>query len=416
VRPDGTIRWIRDQAFPVAGPNGRVARVVGVARDVTERQELEKQYRQAQKMEAIGQLAGGVAHDFNNLLTAIQFNTSLLQATDGLPAEASECAQDIERTVQRAAGLTRQLLSFSRNQVMQARDIELNDVVGGSVKLLGRIIGEDVGLEVDQTAEALPIHGDAGMIEQLIMNLAVNARDAMPRGGVIALATRCVTRDGRRTAQLSIRDTGSGIPPDVLSKIFEPFFTTKDVGRGTGLGLAMVHGIVEQHRGTIEVSSELGRGTEFRIGLPLIGSAPAALEPQPTALPVVSTRAAHDCTILIVEDEPRVRHLLDLILTRAGYRVHTAGDGAAGLEQWRTYRSDIDLVVTDIVMPKGMTGADLARAIAVEDPACPILFTSGYAPEHLTQDMAFEEGVNFLPKPISAARLLAAVRRRLDTG
>jgi len=412
VRPDGTIRWIRDQAFPVRDAAGRVLRVVGVARDITERHDLEKQFRQAQKMEAVGQLAGGVAHDFNNILTAIQFNAALLQSTDGLPDEAVECAQDIELAVQRATALTRQLLTFSRKQVMQTRNVDLNTVVTELTSMLRRIIGEDVVVQVQCAADPLPVHADPGMIEQVIMNLAVNARDAMPDGGIVVIETAAAVVQGVPYARLSVRDTGSGMTPEVRARVFEPFFTTKSAGRGTGLGLAMVHGTVEQHGGFIDIDSEVGRGTTVTVSIPCL----TAVAPEetrhasPTALRASTTAGR---LILVVEDEEHVRQLIRRILVRAGYRVLLAEHGVAALAQWAKHKDAIALVLTDIVMPEGMTGADLAKAIHRDSPACPVVFTSGYAPEAVTQQVELIEGVNFLPKPPTVTRLLAIVERAI---
>lgn len=413
VRPDGAVRWIRDQAFPVRDSGGRVLRVVGVARDITERYDLEKQFRQAQKMEAVGQLAGGVAHDFNNILTAIQFNASLLESTDDLPAEAAECARDIEQAVQRAAGLTRQLLTFSRKQVMQMRHLDLNGIVTELTTMLRRIIGEDIVVDVQCTTDALPVRADPGMIEQVLMNLAVNARDAMPDGGTVSIETTAALVEGVPYARLSVRDTGTGMPAEVQARVFEPFFTTKGAGRGTGLGLAMVHGIVAQHHGFIEIDSVVGRGTTFRVYVPCVPAAAlddsASPSPEPLRPPATSGQR-----ILVVEDEAGVRQLISTILTRAGYRVLVAEHGVAALAQWAAHKDTIALVLTDIVMPEGMTGADLAREIRRDSPSCPILFTSGYAPEAARQDVELREGVNFLPKPLTAARLLSVVARALS--
>jgi PAS domain S-box-containing protein len=413
IRPDGTLRWIRDQAFPVRNADGRVLRIVGVARDITERRDLERQFRQAQKMEAVGQLAGGVAHDFNNILTAIQFNASLLQSTEGVPGEAHECARDIEHAVQRAAGLTRQLLTFSRKQVMQARNLDLNIIVADMTTMLRRIIGEDVVVDVRYAADVLPVHADPGMIEQVIMNLAVNARDAMPTGGIVSIETTSARVHGVRHARLSVQDSGIGMAPEVRARIFEPFFTTKGAGSGTGLGLAMVHGIVEQHRGYIEVDSTPNHGTTIDVYIPCLPSTTTTEALTATPQPPQTTDGGGR-QILVVEDERSVRQLVRTVLMRAGYRVLVAEHGVAALAQWAAHKDTIALVMTDIVMPEGMTGVDLARAIHQEAPACPLLFTSGYAPEAVTQQVDLTEGVNFLAKPLTAARLLSVVGQMLS--
>lgn len=412
-RPDGAIRWIRDQAFPVRDSAGRVLRVVGVARDITEQHDLERRFHQSQKMEAVGQLAGGVAHDFNNILTAIQFNASLLQSTDDLPADAAECARDIEQAVQRAAGLTRQLLTFSRKQVMQKRFLDLNSIVTEMTTMLRRIIGEDVVVNVRCTTEVLPIHADPGMIEQVLMNLCVNARDAMPDGGTVFIETSSAHVQGSLHATLTVRDTGTGMPPEVQARMFEPFFTTKGAGRGTGLGLAMVHGTVEQHHGFIEIDSVIGQGTTFVVFVPCCET-PVSLDDADSSSAAPSPPpAATGQVILVVEDERDVRHLVSTILTRAGYRVLVAEHGVAALALWAAHKDTIALVLTDIVMPEGMTGVELAQAIHRDSATCPVVFTSGYAPEAATQQVELVEGVNFLPKPLTAARLLSVLAQVL---
>ncbi len=408
VRPDGTIRWIRDLAFPVRDLAGRVLRVVGVARDITERLDLEKQFRQSQKMEAIGRLAGGVAHDFNNILTAIQFNASLLQSTEELPVEAAECARDIEHAVQRAAGLTRQLLTFSRKQVMQMRTLDLNIVVTELSTMLRRIIGEDIVVDVQCATHALPVHADPGMMEQVLMNLAVNARDAMPSGGTVFIETADVVVGEVRHARLSVRDTGTGMPPDVQARVFEPFFTTKSAGRGTGLGLAIVHGIVAQHQGSIEIDSVVGRGTAVAVVLPCV-SAAVLDDVRPLVQEPSRPPGTQGQLILVVEDEAAVRQLISTILMRAGYRVLVAEHGVAALGLWAAHKETIALVLTDIVMPEGMTGVELAQAIRRDSPSCPIVFISGYAPEAAQRQVDLTEGVNFIAKPLTAARLLSVI-------
>jgi two-component system cell cycle sensor histidine kinase/response regulator CckA len=400
----GPRRWTEDeQTFAVA-----VGNLVSLTLERDGRRHLEKQFRQAQKMEAVGQLAGGVAHDFNNILTAIQFNASLMQAVDDLPAEAAECARDIEHAVQRAAGLTRQLLTFSRKQVMQMRQLDLNRVVTEVSTMLRRIIGEDIVVDVRCTTDALPIRADPGMIEQVLVNLAVNARDAMTAGGTVFIETSAATVDDTSYARLSVRDTGTGMPSEVQARVFEPFFTTKPAGRGTGLGLAMVHGIVAQHRGFIDIDSVVGRGTTFSIYVPCVRTAAIEEITQPAPEPSGAPGSGGQM-ILVVEDEAGVRQLISTILTRAGYRVVVAEHGVAALAQWAAHKDTIALVLTDIVMPEGMTGVDLARAIHRDAPSCPIVFTSGYAPEAATREMELTEGENFLPKPLTAARLLSVV-------
>jgi PAS domain S-box-containing protein len=422
VRPDGQIRWVRDQAFPVRNAAGEVERVLGVARDITERRKLEDQFRQSQKMEAIGQLAGGVAHDFNNLLAAMLMQTELTSTIEVLPAEAREGLKDIRTTIQRAANLTRQLLLFSRRQVMQPRDLDLNEVVTNLAKLLQRIIGEDVRLQLNLHSSPLVTRADAGMLEQVLMNLAVNARDAMPTGGRLLIETLERTVDeafarihpdatAGRFVCLKVSDTGSGIPPEVMPRIFEPFFTTKDPGKGTGLGLATVFGIVKQHQGWMEVTSEPGAGASFQIYLP--ASAAVLEAPARTAAPMKPRGGAE--TVLVVEDELVVRTLTRTILERHGYRVFTAANGAEALSIWAEHKAKIALLVTDLVMPGGLNGQQLAKQLQAEQPRLKVVFVSGYSTDVAGKELPLRNGENFLQKPFGQDMLLKTVRRGLDS-
>jgi len=425
LRPDGTIRWIRERAFPVRGEGGEILRIAGTSVDITERRQLEEQLRQSQKMEAIGHLSSGVAHDFNNILTAIQMNASLLGMADGIPAEAVDYARDIETAVQRAAGLTRQLLAFGRSQVMNVREIDLNSVVRTMAKMLQRVIGENVELHLRIADSPLFMEGDSGMIEQVLLNLCLNARDAMPEGGLLRIETTRVlasehARPGLKPngtthlVRLLVRDTGHGMTPEVKAHIFEPFYTTKGVGRGTGLGLAAVHGIVHQHHGFVEVDTVVGKGTEFRVFLPLLPEKTREL-PGKKAAPIGKTTPSGHETILVVEDEASVRFLVTTILNRAGYRVIEAENGIVALEVWRAHKDEIQLLMTDIVMPDGMTGIDLARLIREAKPDLPVLFSSGYSPDAVREGMTMQEGVNFLPKPFDVDRMLETVRRCIES-
>lgn len=396
-----------------------VERALHEARNRAERKNLEQQLLQAQKMESVGQLAGGVAHDFNNLLTVIQGHASLLLTHPTLDNAGQESVEQIALAAERAATLTRQLLTFSRKQVMQSRCLDLNEVVGGVTKMLTRILGEDVHLQVHYGSRSPFIQGDAGMIEQVLMNLAVNARDAMPRGGHLTIRTEDEPVDAEYVALnphailgnyvcLSVNDTGCGIPPEILPRIFEPFFTTKGVGKGTGLGLATVYGIVHQHKGWVSVYSEVGQGTVFRIYLP-------ASEAGETARPTHKEQDVRggDETILLVEDEAPVRALVRNVLERYGYKVIEADSGRVALETWDRHR-EAALVLTDMVMPGGMTGRELGQQLHSYNPSLPVIYTSGYSADVVGKDFALVEGENFLQKPYAPRKLLLAIREALD--
>ncbi|MDE3156309.1 MAG: PAS domain-containing protein [Acidobacteriota bacterium] len=399
---------------------GRAVRLFGGFQDVTARRRLEEQFRQAQKMEAIGQLSGGVAHDFNNILTVIQGHVALLDTAAGDSPDLLESVREVRQAADRASSLTRQLLAFSRQQVLQRRDVDLNDVVGHISRMLRRILGEDVELNLQYVRTPLYVHADPGTIEQVLLNLAVNARDAMPGGGRLTIETSeavltvndamalPIGRPGSY-ACLSVSDTGSGIAPEHLPHIFEPFFTTKDVGQGTGLGLATVHGIVEQHEGWVDVHSTVGEGTTFRLYLPRTARTPAPTLPPP-AIPDVDRGTE---TILLVEDESSLRALGRRVLTRLGYQVLEAGSGVEALEVWQAHKAEIDLLLTDLVMPDGVSGLDLAEQLLGERPELRVLCTSGYS---AAAAAGFDRlpGLAFLAKPFKPADLGRAVRQVLD--
>jgi signal transduction histidine kinase/CheY-like chemotaxis protein len=371
--------------------------------------EVQERFRQAQKMEAIGQLAGGVAHDFNNLLVVIQGRIELLCRDRELPPTVRDSCEEIGRAAERASGLTRQLLLFSRRQVMQLRDVDLNAVVADTTKLLHRVLGEDIELHVRCSDGRLPIHADPGMIEQVLLNLAVNARDAMPGGGKLRVTTTSSEREGRAFARLDVTDDGAGIAPEIQPRIFEPFFTTKGVGKGTGLGLATVFGIVEEHGGTIEVDSAVGSGTTFRVWIPRHGRPEAQAAPASPS----EVRGGSE-TVLLVEDEPSVRAMIVEALSPLGYRVLQAASGVEALDLVGAYDGPIHLVVTDLVMPGGVTGLELGRRLAASRPTTRIVYTSGYSAEVGEGIAELVEGVNFLTKPFSPGRLARLVRERLD--
>jgi nitrogen-specific signal transduction histidine kinase/CheY-like chemotaxis protein len=394
---------------------------VGTLTEITERKNLEDQLRQAMKMEAIGRLAGGVAHDFNNLLSVIIGYSQLLLQKNSHSADVREPSEQILSAAQRAAGLTRQLLSFSRKQVLRLRTTNLNLVVTGIAKMLQRVIGEDISLAVECSGGELLADVDEGLLEQVLMNLAINARDAMPKGGMLSIGTGRINI-GHGVAKgslpdcagdfawIRVRDNGCGMTPVIQARIFEPFFTTKDVGKGTGLGLATVYGIVQQHGGWIEVASQPGGGTLFTIFLPLaVTSRPEEAPPAPAA----SNLKSGSETILLVEDEMALQAMATKILEHLGYRIFVASDGRAALDVWAKHRAEIDLLLTDIVMPGGLTGSDLATKLLGEDPGLRVVLTSGYNTA-LMESIVLREGVNFLPKPYTLETLSQIVRASLD--
>lgn len=420
LRSDGAVRWIHDRAFPVRSPTGEVLRVVGTAEDITTRWETEEQYRQSQKMEAFGQLAGGVAHDFNNILAVVMMQAQLSENEAGLPTEVREGLQIIRASVERGADLTRQLLLFSHKQVMQPRLLDLNEVVTSLSRMLQRIIEENVRLQLHLHPVPLFTSADAGMLDQVLMNLAVNARDAMPEGGRLTIETAEETIDLEaahfhrgatpgRYACLSVSDTGCGMAPEVLPRIFEPFFTTKGPAKGTGLGLATLFGIVQQHHGWVSVTTEVGKGTTFKIFLPANEAGVAEI-----ARAAQSTPRGGSEIILVVEDEADVRLLTCAVLERAGYRVLVAHDGIEARRIWQEQSETIDLLYTDIVMPGGVSGPELAAELQRNKPGLRVVFTSGYSADVPRGKFALNEGRNFVRKPCSPRDLMETVRRSLD--
>jgi PAS domain S-box-containing protein len=408
-----TVSW---SFFPVPA----IGVVHCYAGDITERQNLEAQLRQVQKMESVGQLAGGVAHDFNNILTVIQGHTSLLGMLE-LPEEAADSARQISLAADRAANLTRQLLTFSRRQILQPKQLDLNEVVSNMTKMLRRLLGEDITLQVNYAPHLPMIQADPGMMEQILMNLSVNSRDAMPRGGRLYVDTAAVKLDAtaaRRMAGASpgeyvclrVRDTGKGIPPEVMSHIFEPFFTTKDVGKGTGLGLATVYGIVQQHHGWINVSSKPGEETVFEVYLPALAGTDRVRE---GATPEPEIRGGNE-TVLVVEDETPLRQLVRSVLQRYGYRVLEANSGVDAIPIWLEYKDQVSLLLTDMVMPHGVSGRELAERLRGDKPELKVIYSSGYSLAVVGSDMVLREGLNFLQKPYNPRKLAKAVRDCLD--
>jgi nitrogen-specific signal transduction histidine kinase/ActR/RegA family two-component response regulator len=395
---------------------------MGTFQDITERKCLEEQFRQAQKLEAVGQLAGGVAHDFNNILAAMIMRLGLLEISAQGDKETGQAVKELINEVQRAAGLIRQLLMFSRRSVMEIKPLDLNEVVKELLRMLGRLIGENIKLLFDGYTGDLPaVEGDAGMLQQVIMNLVVNARDALPHGGRITIGTSIEAFDDgtvslNRSRQtgcfvcLSVSDTGMGMSRETLGRIFEPFFTTKEAGKGTGLGLATVHGIVAQHKGWVEVESGLGEGTRFRVFLPIVAG--TAVEAAVDETPEPPARGCG--TILLVEDEAQVRQLVARTLRALGYGVHEAENGQQAMQEWQRHGADVDLLLTDMVMPEGVTGLELAERLMAMKPSLRVIVSSGYSAEIVKAGSSDRAGIHYLPKPYPLRVLAETVRACLD--
>jgi nitrogen-specific signal transduction histidine kinase/CheY-like chemotaxis protein len=389
---------------------------LSLASDVTERLSLEAQLRQSQKMESVGQLAGGIAHDFNNLLTVINGHTGLLLAMENLSPKIAEPLKDISEAAKRAAELTRQLLTFSRKNDLQPQILDLKEVVGNVSKMLRRIVGEDISLEVSLAPNLPAVKADLGMLEQVLLNLAVNSRDAMPRGGRLTINAATVVIDKAhllknpeagtgRFVCLKFADTGCGIPQENLPRIFEPFFTTKELDRGTGLGLATVYGIIKQHQGWIEVSSQVGKGTTFQIFLPASSARSDMLARTSAEQRVIGGTE----TLLVVEDEGPLLKLIHHILGSYGYEVLGCSTGKAALEIWEEHRRKIDLLLTDMILPDGMAGPELAEILKTSKPGLKVVYTSGYNTEKLAREFTLDRTSHFIQKPFHARKLAETV-------
>jgi PAS domain S-box-containing protein len=402
LRPDGARRLIEFTATANVQPGRHIV----VIRDLTRQRDLELQLRQAQRMEAVGRLAGGIAHDFNNLLTAISGYSELLTASLEEP-KLRRHAEEIGKAASRAAALTGQLLAFSRRQVLQPRVLDLNAVVADMDTMLRRLIGEDIELITILEQDLGSVRADPTQIEQVIVNLAINARDAMPGGGSAVIRTRNVDENGS-FVELSLTDTGIGMTREEQQHLFEPFFTTKE--GGTGLGLATVYGIVEQSGGRIEVDSESGVGSSLRLYLPRVEAVTAVADPR--SVPGDAAAPGRE-TILLVEDESVVRHLVAEILETSGYTVLPAADGPSALELLRRHPGSIDLLVTDVVMP-GMSGPDVAKAVTSMQPGLQVLYTSGYTDSAIDRHGVLDPGIAFLQKPFSADDLMRKVRSLVE--
>ncbi|MDY3555235.1 PAS domain S-box protein [Gemmata sp. JC717] len=418
-RRDGSPFWNGVSVSPVRDEAGRVTHYVGVLSDVTARRQLDEQSRQGQKMEAIGRLASGVAHDFNNLLTVINGYTEILLSELPPGGRAHQLLREVWDAGERSAGLTRQLLSFSHKQVLRPQDLDLNAAVAGAESLLRRLIGEHIRLVTWPGADAGAAHADAGQFQQVLMNLSINARDAMPAGGQLTIRTGAFdlgadhprARLGAppgRYATLSVSDTGCGMSAEVKDHLFEPFFTTKGVGKGTGLGLATVFGVVQSNGGWVEVESEPGAGTTVCVYLPQVAAPPP---PPPEPPPARPPRGAE--TILLVEDEDGVRALSRCVLAACGYTVLEACDGEEALRLARAQGPSIQLLLTDVVMP-GPSGREVAEEIRGRHPATKVLFVSGYTDDAVVTRGVFQDRMHFLHKPFSPHALALKVREVLD--
>ena len=419
VQPDGSVHWVLDSGAPIRDERGDIVRLSGVARDITERKDLEAQFLQSQKMDSVGQLAGGIAHDFNNLLTVINGTAEI--AVENLAADhpLREELATIREAGTKAAALTRQLLAFSRKQIFQLDIVNLNTVVAEAAAMLRRVLGKHITLLVRQDADLASVNADPGQIEQVVMNLAINSRDAMPRGGTLTIETANVVLDesyarthaGVRPGShvlLAISDTGIGMDDATRKRIFEPFFTTKGPGKGTGLGMSTSYGIVKQSGGDIWVYSEPGQGTTIKIYLPKASGTPRAGAIARSAPGVGGTE-----TILVVEDDGGIRQIVQRVLGKAGYKVLLAGTGEEALRLLERGDAPVDLVLTDVVMP-GMSGRELVDRIGTSHGAIKFLYTSGYTDDAIVHHGMLDEGVHFISKPYTAAALTRKVREVLD--
>ena len=430
-RVNGEMIWVRLSTRAVRGADGQVAYYDGALEDITERKraedalrESEERFLQSQKMEAVGKLAGGIAHDLNNLLTVMTGYSELLLTRIGADDPVRREVQEIARAGERAAALTKQLLAFSRRQVLQLKVLDLNQIVAEMDAMLRRVIGEDVDLRAVLAGDLGPVRGDQGQIEQVLMNLAVNARDAMPRGGTLTVETENVYLDeiyGFRKdvvvkghyVMLAVTDTGCGMPADVQARVFEPFFTTKEVGKGTGLGLSMVYGFLEQSGGTATLSSELGQGTTVRLYFPRV-DAPAPLPRREAEVAGASPPGGTE-RILVVEDDPDVRTTACVSLRSLGYQVVEAENASAALELLRQDQR-IDLLFTDVTLPGGVYGPDLAQRARDLRPALKVLFTSGFSETTVIHRGMLDGTLPLISKPYAIAELARRLRAIFKPG
>jgi PAS domain S-box-containing protein len=420
LAPDGTVRWLNGAGRIHLGAQGQPLRGVGISQDVTRSRSLEQQYRQAQKMEAVGQLASGVAHDFNNLLTVILSYAELMMDDPAITRDHREEILEISSAARSAAGLTKQLLAFGRQQVLRAAPLDVNVLITDITGMLARLIGENIAVAL-ALAPKLPLAlADRGQLEQVIVNLVVNARDAMPAGGTLTIETSeaelpnsAFNEPGLvhgRYVTLAIADTGTGMSKAIQDQVFEPFFTTKEIGKGTGLGLSTTYGIVKQSKGYIWLYSELGHGTTFKVFLPCASQADPRAQSQAATTP---RSIGGSETLLLLEDEATVRRLSKRILERAGYRVHDAATGDEAWSLFAEHGQTITLLITDMIMP-GNSGPEMFSRLQARDPSLRVLYMSGYTEQSLAHAAGIDAGRPFMQKPFTATELLQHVRNALD--
>jgi two-component system cell cycle sensor histidine kinase/response regulator CckA len=401
--------WLGTWLAPILDEEGNVTAVLGLSRDITERRQLQSELANAQKMEAIGRLAGGVAHDFNNHLTAIIGYVDMILGQIGDDKPISNDLKEVQRAAERSADLVKRLLAFGRRQLLQPRDLSVNTVINGLTPMLTRLIGEGTQIVVTLACDLHSVVADASQIEQIIMNLSLNARDAMPSGGTLSIETA----NAAPNVLLTVRDTGTGMSATTKEHLFEPFFTTKPVGQGTGLGLSTVYGIVKELGGTIQIDSEEGHGSAFRILMPAAAHEPEVAAPTSrarTGSPIVS-----HATILLVEDEDTVRRFAKIVLQRHGFRVIEADSGERALALVSGSQEPIALLLTDVVMPQ-LSGPELAEQLKKLRPEMPVLFMSGYPAGMIMDGQPLDASVRLLPKPFTTAELLASIEEVLGKG
>jgi signal transduction histidine kinase/CheY-like chemotaxis protein len=418
-RMDGTDYYEYLSINPVKDEKGEIAKYVYIGRDITREKSLEEQLMQSQRMEVIGRFAGGIAHDFNNILTAIKGYGEFLmdEMNEGDPLRSY--VEAIRSSTDRAANLTKSLLTFSRRQAVALKPVDLNEVIRGVEKLLLRLIGEDIQLRTVLSERSLTVMADAGQMEQVLMNLVANAGDAMPAGGTLTIETGAVDIDEEYVSQhifsrpgphavLTVSDTGMGMDEKTRQRIFDPFFTTKEVGKGTGLGLSIVYGIIRQHDGNINVYSEQGIGTTFKIYLPLIESGVEEVKSMETVAPTRGTE-----TVLVAEDDSDVKKLIKDVLIKYGYTVMEAADGEEAVKVFMDNRDKIDILVFDMIMPK-MKGDEAYKEILKISPEIKVIFMSGYTEEIIYRKGVLEKGLSVVSKPVSPHEILTRIREVLD--
>jgi two-component system, cell cycle sensor histidine kinase and response regulator CckA len=418
LRPDQSVVWISMTIAPLKEPDPRDKRHLCMIEDITERRQLEKRLRHSQKMEGIGHLAGGVAHEFNNILAAMMMSLNLVQM-NSMSAEVRDLIHNMEALSQRAADLIKQLLAFSRQSVLQLQPLDLKAVISGQCEMIVQLLGEGITLEFSRANGSAWVNADEAMLEQVLLNLCLNAREAMKSGGQLRLgladaevgAEQGMAHDDAapgRYVCLSVADTGCGMNEEIMKRLFEPFFTTKDVGQGPGLGLATVRGIVQQHHGWVEVESTAGKGSTFQVYLPALAQ---TITPPPVALieAIVDDRA----TILLVEDEPALRKATRAFLVYTGYVVWEAANGEEALALWGEHQVEIDLVYTDMVMPGPLTGLQLAERFLADKPGVKVIITSGYYSDLVDLKKVAESSIVYLPKPCQPATLGSVIQECL---